>query len=97
MFDLPTDTPQARKDYTFFRKNLLTDGFSLFQYSVYARHCSSKENAEAHSKKVENFLPPGGQICVLTVTDKQFERMKMFWGNLRKPPKPAPKQLLLFG
>jgi len=29
MFDLPTDTKKARKDYTSFRKNLLKDGFSM--------------------------------------------------------------------
>ena len=40
MFDLPTDTKKARKDYTYFRKKLLRDGFSMLQYSVYVRHCS---------------------------------------------------------
>ncbi len=34
MFDLPTDTKKARKDYALFRKHLLEDGFTMMQYSV---------------------------------------------------------------
>ena len=32
MFDLPTDTPRARKAYARFRKDLLNDGFTMMQY-----------------------------------------------------------------
>ena len=34
MFDLPTDTPAMRRDYTRFRKELLKDGFVMMQYSI---------------------------------------------------------------
>lgn len=96
MFDLPTDTKQARKDYTLFRKALLRDGFTQMQYSVYIRHCASKESAEVHMMRVERNLPPDGEVRVLTITDKQFERMQVFWGKMRKRPHPAPCQLQLF-
>ncbi len=96
MFDLPTDTPRARKDYTHFRKNLMQDGFSMVQYSVYVRHCASEENADVHYKRVQGFLPPDGEVRLITVTDKQFERMAIFWGKMRKPTPPAPRQLELF-
>lgn len=43
MFDLPTDTKAARRQYTQFRKILLKDGFTMMQYSVYIRHCASRE------------------------------------------------------
>lgn len=43
MFDLPTDTPKARKAYARFRTDLLKDGFTMMQYSVYIRHCASIE------------------------------------------------------
>ena len=49
MFDLPTDTPAARKSYTRFRKDLLDDGFTMMQFSVYSRHCASIENADTMS------------------------------------------------
>lgn len=96
MFDLPTDTKQARKDYTDFRKSLLKDGFCMLQYSVYARHCASEENADVHYNRVKSFLPPDGEVRIVAVTDKQFERMHIFWGKMRKPTSPPPKQLELF-
>ena len=96
MFDLPTDTKQARRQYTRFRKTLLTDGFTMMQFSVYIRHCASEENAREHIGRVEQEIPPDGEVRVLTITDKQFERMRVFWGKRRKPPEQAPKQLELF-
>lgn len=96
MFDLPTDTKQARREYTLFRKMLLGDGFTQMQYSVYARHCPSKENAQVHVDRIERNLPSDGEVRVITITDKQFERMHIFWGKMRKPPERGPCQLQLF-
>ena len=45
-FDLPTETKKDRKAYTDFRKKLQNDGFTMFQFSIYIRHCASRENAE---------------------------------------------------
>lgn len=56
-FDLPTLTKEEKKAYTEFRKNLQRDGFIMFQLSIYARHCSSIENAKVHIKRVKSFLP----------------------------------------
>jgi len=96
MFDLPTDTAKARKDYTVFRKELLKDGFVMIQYSVYVRHCASEENADVHYRRITNFLPPDGEVRIIQITDKQFERMEIFWGKMRKPTPPPPRQLELF-
>jgi len=96
MFDLPTDTKKARRDYTIFRKNLLENGFTQMQYSVYARHCPSKENAEVHMRRIGGYVPPDGEVRIITLTDKQFERMVIFWGKVRKPACQAPRQLELF-
>lgn len=96
MFDLPTDTPQARRQYAQFRKALLNDGFAMMQYSVYIRHCASRENAAVHIQRVEKEVPPDGEVRVLTVTDKQFERMRVFYGKNVTKPQSAPAQLELF-
>lgn len=96
MFDLPVDTKKARKDYALFRKMLLKDGFTKMQYSVYIRHCASEENADVHFLRVQRALPPDGEVRVLAITDKQFERMRVFWGRMRKPTEPAPPQLEMF-
>lgn len=96
MFDLPVDTKKARRAYAQFRKGLLKDGFTKMQYSVYARPCPSEENATVHVARVERMVPDDGEVRVLVFTDKQFERMRIFWGKMRKPPAPAPPQLELF-
>ena len=60
LFDLPTYTKKDRKESARFRNNLIKDGFTMMQYSVYMRHCPSRENAEVHIKRVKSFLPPEG-------------------------------------
>ena len=96
MFDLPTDTKKARKDYTRFRKALIKDGFTMMQYSVYIRHCASEENVEVHDRRVVAALPPDGEVRLIRITDKQYERMRVFWGKRRKPTEQPPRQLELF-
>ncbi len=96
MFDLPVDTKKARRDYRLFRKALKEDGFAMLQYSVYARHCPSTENAEVHEKRVKFALPPAGQVRTIVFTDKQFERMKVFQGEMRGPTEKAPEQISFF-
>lgn len=96
MFDLPVDTKQARRQYTRFRTGLLKDGFVKMQFSVYIRHCASQENADVHIGRVDRMVPPDGEVRILTITDKQFERMRIFWGKRRKPPEKPPAQLEFF-
>ena len=96
MFDLPTGTKTARRQYAQFRKRLLKDGFVRMQYSVYRRHCASEENANVHTARIEAFVPAEGEVRVLKITDKQYERMRIFWGRKRKPPEQPPAQLELF-
>lgn len=96
MFDLPVDTKAARRQYALFRKALLKDGFTRMQFSVYIRHCASEENADVHLLRVQAFLPPDGEVRVMAITDKQFERMRVFWGKRRKPTETPPQQLEFF-
>ncbi len=95
-FDLPTETKRERKIYADFRKNLLRDGFTMFQFSIYLRHCPSRENADVHIKRVKNWLPENGYIGILTVTDKQFGQMELFRGCQKMNKEVAGQQLELF-
>ncbi len=79
-FDLPTETKRERKIYADFRKKLLRDGFTMFQFSIYLRHCPSRENADVHIKRVKQWLPKEGYVGILTITDKQFGQMELFRG-----------------
>jgi CRISPR-associated protein Cas2 len=96
LFDLPTDDKQKRKDYTYFRKFLLEDGFRMMQYSVYMRHSSSEENAHVHINRVKLHLPPDGEVRIIKITDKQFGRIEVFYGKKRFPVEKAPEQLSFF-
>ena len=96
MFDLPTDTPQARKQYTVFRKRLLNDGFVMMQYSVYMRHSASDENAQVHAKRIKSHLPPDGEVRIIKITDKQFSRIEVFYGEKNRKIEQPPDQLSLF-
>jgi CRISPR-associated protein Cas2 len=60
LFDLPTETKKEKKAHSDFRKKLVTDGFTMFQFSIYLRHCPSRENAEVHIKRIKGFLPEKG-------------------------------------
>lgn len=95
-FDLPTDTKQERKAYAQFRKKLITDGFTMFQFSIYLRHCPSAENAEVHIKRVKNMLPEYGKIGILRITDKQFGDMELFDCQHQSPLLQPIQQLELF-
>jgi CRISPR-associated protein Cas2 len=95
-FDLPTETATERKVAAQFRKNLLQDGFIMFQYSIYIRHCASKENADVHTQRVKKVLPNKGHIVMLSITDKQFGNMELFYGKKISKPPEGPQQLELF-
>lgn len=72
------------------------DGFAMFQFSIYLRHCSSRENAEVHIKRVKRLLPEKGHIGILTVTDKQFGMMELFYGKKIADLPDTPQQLEMF-
>ena len=95
-FDLPTETKKDRRNAGLFRKILLKDGFSMFQFSIYMRHCASRENALVHIKRVKGFLPPDGFVAIMQITDKQFSMIELFQGKKEKELPEMPQQLSLF-
>ena len=96
MFDLPVDTDEAKKAYVKFRKGLMSNGFTMMQYSVYIRHCASDENAEVHCERIRRMLPDDGEVRIIKITDKQFGRMNVYLGRRRKSVPKTPTQLEMF-
>ncbi|GCD78178.1 CRISPR-associated endoribonuclease Cas2 [Thermaurantimonas aggregans] len=94
-FDLPTNTKADRKAYSLFRKELLKDGFMMIQYSIYARHCASRENLEVHKKRVKNILPEKGNIILFEITDKQFGMMEFLLGQKKAEKNPGQRVVQL--
>ncbi|GGK16619.1 CRISPR-associated endoribonuclease Cas2 [Yeosuana aromativorans] len=95
-FDLPTETATERKVATKFRKNLLDDGFAMFQFSIYMRFCASRENTDVHVKRTKRTLPKKGKIGILQITDRQFGMIELFHGQKEIDPETPSQQLELF-
>lgn len=87
MFDLPVLTKQERKEANAFRNRLQNQGFERCQLSVYARWCPGKEVAQRHLKQIKGFLPEGGKVDIVTITDKQYENIITFVSSRRTPRK----------
>ena len=81
-FDLPVKTKAQRREATRFRNFLLTDGYHLLQYSVYARVCNGMDAVEKHRRRVEQNLPDNGAIRLMVITEKQYESMDVLLGKL---------------
>ena len=95
-FDLPTHSKKERKEYTKFRKFLLNDGYDMLQFSVYCRICKGQDTAERYMSHLETHLPPKGNIRAMSVTNTQYERMKILIGIDKKEEKIGKKQLILY-
>ena len=96
LYDLPTDTKKQRKAAAQFRKDILGDGFTMFQFSAYVRHCASMENAQVHIRRVKGFLPEEGSVGIMCLTDKQFADIEIFYCRKEKNVSPPGQQLELF-
>ena len=96
MFDLPVVSTEEKRQYTRFRKYLQREGFLQLQFSVYAKYCASRENAQKYYNHIKCAVPPGGKVRLLMVTDKQFGDMVSLYGKNVEEVEKKPEQLLLF-
>ncbi len=97
-FDLPTDTKEARRDYTQYRKILLAQGFEHLQHSVYCRHFPNYDQARASAKRLGPETPKNGKVDFLFLTDKQLGLTVSYLGKRTReePLLIEPEQGMLF-
>ena len=95
-FDLPVQTKKQRKEAAKFRKMLEKFGFVMSQYSVYMRHCPSKESCTVHTNRVKGIIPVEGSVSILKITDKQYGDIINYTGKERELLPATPRQLELF-
>lgn len=95
-FDLPMTNSEERRNYQRFREELLKEGYLMIQYSVYARPCPSYDRVQTQLRRLEQILPPEGEVRVLYLTDAQWGKMKTYFCRKRKAPEEFPRQLQLF-
>lgn len=95
-FDLPVTEVEQRRAATRFRQFLLRDGYLMLQYSVYARVCYTQDAVGKHLERARAHTPEKGNIRALSVTDKQYARMKVILGQSRPEETIGSQQLLFF-
>jgi len=81
LFDLPVNTAAQRRDYTRFRKFLLQNGFIMQQESVYSKLALNTTVAQRIADNVRKNKPNEGLVQMLTITEKQFNRMELVVGE----------------
>ena len=81
MFDLPVETAEEKRAYRIFRKNLIKEGFFMLQYSIYVRTCPNMEYGHRLEKRVKGFAPAKGNVRLISITEKQYEDMKLIVGT----------------
>jgi len=96
LFDLPVVTTEDKRRYVHFRNLLIKEGFDMLQYSVYARYFPNEEACTPKKKRIRKAIPPSGHVRLLTVTDRQFEKMENYVGKKPKSSEPPPDQMALF-
>lgn len=80
-FDLPVLTSANRRDYTRFRKKLISEGFIMMQKSVYSKIALNGPAAGAITDNVRKHKPPEGVIQILTITEKQYQNIEYVLGE----------------
>lgn len=82
-FDLPTETPEDKRNYRQFRKLLVSNGFIMMQESVYCRMVLNQSVESSVKETLKRNCPPEGIMQVLTVTEKQFAGMQYLVGSIK--------------
>ena len=96
-FDLPVQTKKQRTVATKFRKFLISDGYHMLQFSIYARVCNGMDSVNKHKTRLYHSVPDNGQIRLLVITEKQYTSMEILTGKLTSAEKPiATEQLTLY-
>ena len=94
MFDLPVTEKEDRKAATGFRNHLLDEGFRMAQFSVYYRMLDGKDAATAMENRIRAHVPKSGSIHIVSITDKQYENIRIYEGK-RRGSLEKPAQLVL--
>lgn len=79
-FDLPTITPEDRRNYRLFRKALIKNGFIMLQESVYCKMLTSPSVENSMKNMLNKNKPPIGLVQTLLITEKQFVKMNYLVG-----------------
>lgn len=95
-FDLPTTTPEQKRNYRHFREFLMKSGFSMSQFSVYIRYLRRASEAGPVGAQITAEVPPGGRVVLLTLSDHCWAQALRFSNGEPVSGGEPPDQLELF-
>lgn len=95
-FDLPTLTSENRREYTRFRKFLIKNGFLMLQESVYTKMALNQTAAMSVVESVRKNKPLEGLVQMMTVTEKQYNRMEYVCGDFSSEVLCTDERLVVF-
>lgn len=96
MFDLPVKTKSQRREATAFRNMLLDMGYSMVQYSVYARYTPTQAGNRSTVIAIKENLPADGIVRILHVSDHQWSTALRFSSSKRTTTNETPDYFTLF-
>lgn len=96
MFDLPVKTRRQRREATEFRNMLLDMGYSMVQYSVYARYTPTQSGNKSTVIAIKENLPPDGIVRILHVSDHQWSTALRFSSSKQVEANETPDYFTLF-
>ncbi len=94
-FDLPMLSNEEKSEYRKFRKFLIKSGFLMMQNSVYVRLAFNNTHLEKLKRDVNENKPKSGLVQVLSVTEKQFQRMETIIGENKSTVVDSDERLLV--
>ncbi len=80
-FDLPMVSAADVKEYTKFRKFLITEGFIMMQQSVYCKLALNNVAVNLVKNKIEKAKPKDGLVQLLVITEKQYASIEYIVGK----------------
>ena len=94
-FDLPIETAENRSNYSRFRRFLIKNGFIMIQESVYCKMVINQTAANTVINNIRSNRPPDGLVQVLSVTEKQFEKLEFITGSFESDVIDSDKRLIV--
>ena len=94
-FDLPVVKSEHRRAYARFRKFLLKNGFMMLQESVYCKLALNGAVANAIISNVHKNKPEEGLVQLLTVTEKQYAKMDIIVGDIKREVLDSDERLVI--
>jgi len=81
MFDLPMETAKEKRIYRQFHKQLIKEGFYMFQFSIYIKLAINRTVSQQIRARIKKIKPEAGRVSILEITERQFSEIEFICGS----------------